>query len=64
VEYSTNGGATWVTKGAATNNPGYYDWTVPAVVTPTSYQVRVVLKNSKGKILASDASDEAFTIVP
>ncbi len=67
VEFITNAGAPCAPAGPAitiTGNPGLYDWTVPTVVTPTTCKVRIVLKDSKGLTLTSDASDEAFTIVP
>ncbi len=57
-------GAVLTTFDSITGNPGYYDWTVPTVSSPTQYKMQVVLIDSKGNLLASDAVDAPFTIVP
>jgi hypothetical protein len=64
--YTKDGGTTWLQIPAKiTGNPGFYDWTVPAVKTSkVSCKVRTVLLDASGNSLGSDSSDAPFTINP
>jgi subtilisin family serine protease/uncharacterized protein YdeI (BOF family) len=55
IDYSTNGGSTWVDVVNGTANDGAYTWSVPSVAT-TQGQIRIVGGT------ASDASNANFTI--
>ncbi len=66
--YSTNGGKSW--KGIKNgkikgNNPGYFDWQIPALkTTATACKVKVELIGDAGKGLGCDTSDFGFEIQP
>jgi len=65
VYYSKDGGTTWglITTEAA--NSGNYSWTVPSVLTlKKRCKVRVVLRDSKGKLQGSATSGGYFSISP
>lgn len=66
LSYTSDGGMTWKTINTlSTNNDDTYTWTVPTVsATKTKSRVRVVLKDSAGNTIGSDASDTWFTIEP
>jgi hypothetical protein len=65
ILYTKNGRTTWQKIALLSGNPGRYDWTVPDVLnTKTECRVMVVLKDSSGTLLGSDASDDDFTIEP
>jgi hypothetical protein len=61
VQYSRDGGATWVLAARLPGNPGRYDWTVPAAVASIGRcRVRVVLRAATGAVVGIDASDMNF----
>jgi hypothetical protein len=66
LSYSLNNGFTW--HALSDNLPGntlYFDWTTPNVSEPkTKCKVKIVLRDSGGKIVGSDVSDGNFTILP
>ena len=70
--YTKNGGVNWnpicdpfTGKCALEGNPGSFDWTVPTKSrTRTKCKIKVELRDEKGNILATDASDGYFTIQP
>jgi C1A family cysteine protease len=63
--YSTNGGASWRLIQTLQENTGVYNWRVPSVTAiKTNCRVKVVLKNRRGTVLGTDASDISFTINP
>jgi len=69
--YTKDAGVTWNSipgPSGTTYPPGSYSqsWTVPPVgtTTRTKCKVKVVLKDAKGVIRGSDASDNYFTIEP
>ncbi len=64
--YTRNGGVTWKPIETITGgNPGTYTWTVPNVShSKTKCKVKVVLRDSGGIKIGSDASDGYFTISP
>lgn len=63
IQYSSDGGSTWKNIKTLTGNPGQYNWTVPNTPS-TNCKVRVVLKDSAGNNITTDASDKVFTIAP
>ena len=64
LSYTSDGGTTWVPITTLAGNPKSYGWT-PAVSTKKTHcKVRVILKDARGKTLASDASNAIFTITP
>ena len=70
--YTKNGGVNWnpicdpfTGKCALEGNPGSFDWTVPTERrTSTKCKIKVELRDEKGNILPTDASDGYFTIQP
>ena len=61
--YSLDGGISWELITTLWENPGLYEWTVPAVPGETATcRVGVRLKDASGNILADDKSDRNFTI--
>jgi hypothetical protein len=64
--YTKNNGLTWLPiTTIAGGNPGTYGWTVPPLTTTkTNCKVKAVLKDSAGKSVGSDASDQVFTVQP
>jgi hypothetical protein len=63
ISYSKDNGTTWIPIATRLGNPGSHSWDVPAVKTDkTRCRVKVVLKDANGKTIASDISDETFTI--
>jgi len=65
LSYTKDGGMTWKVIDKLTSNDGTYGWTVPSVLSPkTKCKVKVVLKDSAGNTVGSDASDMWFTIAP
>jgi len=58
IEYSVNGGAEWIEIIASTENDGFHDWEVPCSISVESL-IRISDLNSD----ASDASDNAFSII-
>ena len=63
--YSLDGGMTWksINTERVDGNPGTYPWLVPPVEeTMNKCKVKLVLKDNKGATLASDVSDNPFTI--
>jgi hypothetical protein len=64
--YTLNGGTTWVKIGdPLLGNPGSYDWILPGVTsTKAKCMVKVVLKDVDERTIASEVSDQYFTILP
>ncbi len=63
--YTLNGGRWKKIPEAITGNPGSYLWTVPNVKKEkTKCKVKVILKDSSGKKVGVDVSDNYFTIQP
>src|SRR3990170_3826674 len=60
IEYSTNGGSTWITIAASTPNDGSESWLIPNTPSTTSL-VRVSEANTGTPY---DVSNAAFTIAP
>jgi len=63
LQYSANGGATWITIATLPGNPGTYNWKAPAVTTAAA-KVRVILRDSGTATIGSDDSNNFFTIKP
>ncbi len=61
LSYSVDSGVTWGLIVAGTLNDGSQAWTVPNTAT-TKGRVRVQCRDSGGAVLASDTSDNDFTI--
>lgn len=59
LDYSTDGGATWIAIANSVQNTGSYTWTVPA--TPTM-NGRVRVGAGDGALVGTDVSNTAFTI--
>jgi CSLREA domain-containing protein len=65
VLYSTDGGATWKMIVAGPGNPGYFDGTVPDVLSKKKKcKFKVRLKDADGNVVAADATDGWITILP
>ena len=65
IYLSKDGGTTWSLVAGLQGNPGSYHWAVAVVpAIKSECKLKVVLKSEKGKVLGSDISDAAFTIVP
>jgi len=61
--YTESGRKAWNEIVVLTGNPGRYDWVVPNVRgTKRRCIVMVVLKDARGNLVDSDASDSNFTI--
>jgi hypothetical protein len=45
-------------------NDGIFSWAAPSVTAVKKARVKVILKDSTGKTLGSDASDANFKISP
>jgi uncharacterized repeat protein (TIGR01451 family) len=64
VQYTVNGGVTWVTAATLAGNPGRHDWTVPAPARRLSAcRVRVLLYGAAGRLVGLDQSQGAFAIL-
>lgn len=66
LSYTFNGGATWNPIDTTTDpsDDGSFSWAAPSVTAKKRARVKVVLKDSAGKTLGSDASDANFKISP
>ncbi|NJD55276.1 MAG: hypothetical protein FIA94_02585, partial [Nitrospirae bacterium] len=66
LAYTFNGGTTWnpIDTTADPSDDGSFSWTAPSVTAVKKTKVKVVLKDSAGKTLGSDASDAVFRISP
>jgi hypothetical protein len=63
--YTKNSGTTWIPITALPGSAVEYEWTLPTLSVPkTKCKVKVVLKDSAGKVVGSDTSDAYFTIGP
>lgn len=64
--FSKNGGATWILVATVSGETSSYSWPVPSTngVIKSSCKVKVVLRDSVRKILATDISDGTFTVQP
>jgi len=61
--FTKNGGDTWVNIATLSENPEWYNWTVPSFPTKkTQCKIKVVLKDASDITLGIDVSDEFFTI--
>ncbi len=61
IRYSTDSGATWVTAGKVSGNPGSFLWNVPSI-TSTTVRVKVALKDASNSVIGRDRSDADFEI--
>ena len=61
LSYSLDGGVTFTTIVAGTDDDGSYTWTVPNMVA-TSVLLRAVGRDSGGATLATDLSDASFSV--
>jgi hypothetical protein len=65
VLLTKNGGATWATIFEADGDPGGFEFNVPDVMKPKKQcKLKVILKDSYGKTVGTDASNGYFTIRP
>jgi hypothetical protein len=66
IYYSKNGGAIWTLIATVSGETSSYLWPVPSTngVIKNSCKVKVVLRDSLRKILATDISDGYFTLQP
>jgi hypothetical protein len=65
LEFTKNGGQTWNRITKLTSNDGFFQWTIPDVLTmKTKCKIRVILKDASGNEIGRDASDNYFTINP
>jgi hypothetical protein len=66
LSYTKDGGVTWIKIETRSGDQGFYDeWFVQKVENPKyKCKVRVELKDQNGIVLAKDASDGYFTILP
>ena len=66
IYYSKNGGATWILIATVSGETSSYPWSVPSTngVIKNSCRVKVVLRDSLRKTLATDISDGYFTLQP
>jgi hypothetical protein len=66
IYYSKNGGATWILIATVSGETSSYSWLVPSTngAIKNSCKVKVVLRDSSRKILATDISDGSFTLQP
>jgi YD repeat-containing protein len=59
IEYSTDNGYTWTGISEATENDGFFNWTVPGITSATCL---IRLSDSSGE--CADISDNVFSILP
>jgi photosystem II stability/assembly factor-like uncharacterized protein len=66
LQYSKDGGATWIPiRTFSGSNPGTYNWVVqPVANTKSQCLVRVVLKDAGSNTVGTDTSDNFFAIAP
>jgi hypothetical protein len=67
ILYTKDGGATWepILGSPVSPDSGTFNWTVPSISkTSNRCRVKVLLKDSKGMTIGTDASDGYFTIEP
>jgi hypothetical protein len=63
--YTKNNGTTWILITKITSNPGRYVWTIPSVKKAKhACRVKLELKDSTGKIVGADMSDQTFIMYP
>lgn len=60
IDYSSDGGASWLTLAAGEVDDGVYSWHTTTVSNGSNYLIRVTA--SDGKLSASDQSDAVFII--
>ncbi|MCG7844783.1 MAG: PKD domain-containing protein, partial [Methanomassiliicoccales archaeon] len=63
LEYSLDGGSSWLFIQASTPNDWSYDWTVPSSVNNDHVRVRAGVYHTEFTILATDASDADLRII-
>jgi uncharacterized lipoprotein YmbA len=61
IQYSSNGGATWVDITASTGNTGTLAWSIPQVAVSTQALIRIINVSFPTAI---DTSNAVFTILP
>jgi hypothetical protein len=65
LKCTTNGGRTWKKIHTELGDPGSYGWTVSDVTTTKDQcRMKLILKDARGRTVASDVSDVYFTIGP
>ncbi len=65
LQYTKNGGTTWIDIDTVQGDPRTYDWTVPDVnAEKPESKVKIKLRKANGDVIGVDASDDYITIRP